>query len=103
MAFKIATYLDRIGLDQVPTTVDGLLALQQAQMRAIPYENIEVLLGDIPDLTENSIWAKLIDARRGSAIRCHPQEAGRDQFLNGLRRKVLVRRLGHFVSTSGSL
>lgn len=65
MAFKIATYLDRIGLDQVPTTVDGLLALQQAQMRAIPYENIEVLLGDIPDLTENSIWAKLIDARRG--------------------------------------
>ena len=61
MAFKIATYLDRIGLDQVPTTVDGLLALQQAQMRAIPYENIEVLLGDIPDLTENSIWAKLID------------------------------------------
>lgn len=65
MAFKIATYLDRIGLDQVPTTVDGLLALQQAQMRAIPYENIEVLLGDIPDLTENAIWAKLIDARRG--------------------------------------
>ncbi|MGY3079549.1 arylamine N-acetyltransferase [Bradyrhizobium sp. LM6.10] len=53
MAFKIATYLDRIALAQVPTTVDGLLALQQAQMRAIPYENIDVLLGDIPDLTEN--------------------------------------------------
>lgn len=40
MAFKIATYLDRIGLAQVPTTVDGLLALQQAQMRAIPYEKM---------------------------------------------------------------
>ncbi|WP_253075258.1 arylamine N-acetyltransferase [Bradyrhizobium sp. 138] len=57
MAFKIATYLDRIGLAQVPTTLDGLLALQQAQMRAIPYENFDVLLGDIPDLTEKSIWA----------------------------------------------
>lgn len=63
MAFKIASYLDRIGLAQVPTTLDDLLALQQAQMRAIPYENFDVLLGD--NLTEKSIWAKLIDARRG--------------------------------------
>ncbi|MUT27357.1 MULTISPECIES: arylamine N-acetyltransferase [Mesorhizobium] len=65
MAFNIATYLNRIGLARVPTTVDGLVALQQAQMRAIPFENIDVLLGDIPNLTENSIWAKLINARRG--------------------------------------
>ncbi|NRP70900.1 N-hydroxyarylamine O-acetyltransferase [Ensifer psoraleae] len=65
MAFNIAIYLNRIGLARVPTTVDGLVALQQAQMRAIPFENIDVLLGNIPNLTENSIWAKLINARRG--------------------------------------
>lgn len=53
MAFEIATYPDRIGLAQVPTTLDGLLALQQAQMRAIAYENFDVLLGDIADLTES--------------------------------------------------
>lgn len=65
MTFNIAIYRNRIGLTRVPTTVDGLIALQQAQMRAIPFENIDVLLGDIPNLTENSIWAKLINARRG--------------------------------------
>ncbi|WP_247418989.1 hypothetical protein [Bradyrhizobium sp. 159] len=48
MAFKIASYLDRIGLAQVPTTLGDLLALQQPQMRAIPYENFDVLLGDNP-------------------------------------------------------
>lgn len=30
-----------------------MISLQQAQMRAIPYENFDVLLGDIADLTES--------------------------------------------------
>lgn len=32
---------------------DDMISLQQAQMRAIPYENFDVLLGDIADLTES--------------------------------------------------
>lgn len=65
MAFRIDNYLGRLGIGRVSPTVEGLAMLQQAQMRAIPFENIDVLLGKVPDLAEGAVWAKLIEARRG--------------------------------------
>lgn len=67
MAFDRETYLRRIGLKgHAPATdAGGLSLLQAAQMRAITFENIDPLLGRVPDLEPDAVWHKLIHAGRG--------------------------------------
>jgi N-hydroxyarylamine O-acetyltransferase len=65
MTFDLSRYLDRIGLRAVPPGLAGLAALQAAQIRAIPFEAIDPLLGIVPDLTPDAIWTKLVLNRRG--------------------------------------
>ncbi len=59
-------YFDRIGYrggtDATPDTLAQLLA---HHMRAIPFENLDVLLGQPPKLDLRSLEAKLVTARRG--------------------------------------
>lgn len=59
-------YFARIGWrgerTATPTVLSGLLA---HHMRAIPFENIDVLLGRPPQLGLAALEAKLVDARRG--------------------------------------
>ena len=52
MTFSLAHYLGRIGLDRVDLSVDGLDALVKAQMRSIAFENLEPLLGRVPEAGE---------------------------------------------------
>ena len=63
--FDLAAYFERLGVDPLPATPAGLALLQQAQMRAIVFENIDPLLGRTPDLSPEAIWDKLVLARRG--------------------------------------
>lgn len=63
--FTVEHYLDRIGLTDVPPGATGLAAVQTAHMRAIPFENIDPLLGRVPSLTLEDITAKLVTGRRG--------------------------------------
>jgi N-hydroxyarylamine O-acetyltransferase len=65
MTFDLSLYLKRLGLAAVPPGLDGLAALQAAQMRAIPFEAIDPLLGVVPDLAPGAIWAKLVLGGRG--------------------------------------
>ncbi len=65
MTFSLAHYLGRIGLDRVDLSVDGLDALVKAQMRSIAFENLEPLLGRVPDLSPATVWRKLVSDRRG--------------------------------------
>lgn len=72
MTFDRDIYLQRIGLAAADSadglsvpSIDTLLRLLAAQMRAIPFENIDVFLGAVPDLDAGALWAKLVDARRG--------------------------------------
>ncbi|CAG0970230.1 MAG: arylamine N-acetyltransferase [Rhizobiaceae bacterium] len=65
MTFSLTHYLGRIGLDRVDVTVEGLDALVKAQMAAIVFENIEPLLGTVPDLSPVAVWRKLVSDRRG--------------------------------------
>lgn len=58
-------YLRRIGLDSCEPTVDGLRALQSAQMRSVIFENIDPLLGRIPDVSLPGIFEKVVIAGRG--------------------------------------
>ncbi len=65
MIFHLPDYLKRIGLDRAEATPEGLAALQAAQMRSITFENIEPLLGAVPDLEPAAIWRKLVAEERG--------------------------------------
>ena len=67
-------YLARLGLDApVPHTLDGLTTLQAAHLRAIPFENLDPLLGTVPDLDLHAIQSKLLDSGRGGY--CFEQNA----------------------------
>lgn len=63
--FDLSAYLDRVGLADCPRSASGLALLQAAQMRAIPFEAIDPLLGFTPDLSLDSIAAKLVHGGRG--------------------------------------
>ncbi len=63
--FDLSAYLARIGAAPEAPSARALAALQAAQMRAIPFENIDVLLGAVPDLDPDALATKLVDQRRG--------------------------------------
>jgi len=65
MSFDLAAYLDRLGLSAITPDVAGLQAAQQAQMRAIPFENLDPLLGVIPGLGIGEVFDKIVLRRRG--------------------------------------
>jgi N-hydroxyarylamine O-acetyltransferase len=63
---QLAAYFDRIGYTG-PHEASGetLAALHRLHPQAIPFENIDTLLGLTPRLDLESIFAKLVSARRG--------------------------------------
>ena len=64
--FDAQAYLRRIGLKSTPhADFAGLQALFHAQLRAIPFENFDVLLGRPISLHPEAIFAKLVHRRRG--------------------------------------
>lgn len=65
MPFDLQTYLNRIGLTSCEPTLEGLRALQSHQMSAIPFENVLAFLGQIPDVSPQGVWRKLIENRLG--------------------------------------
>lgn len=65
MAFRLTQYLERIGLSDVPEGMAGLRALQAAHMRAIPFENVDPLLGRVPRLDPAGVVEKLVAGGRG--------------------------------------
>lgn len=63
---RVSDYLSRIGLDVQPEpTLDGLHQLQDAHMRHVPFENLDVLLGRSLDLSEAALFGKIVTHRRG--------------------------------------
>jgi N-hydroxyarylamine O-acetyltransferase len=65
VTFEPAAYFQRIDLKACEPTLEGLYALQRAQMSSIPFEDIEPFLGQVPDLSPGSIWTKLVLQKRG--------------------------------------
>jgi N-hydroxyarylamine O-acetyltransferase len=65
MSFDFDAYLARIGLAGVRPDEAGLRALQEAQVRAIPFENFDPLLGKVPELGLAEVFAKCVPRRRG--------------------------------------
>lgn len=65
MTFDLAAYLHRIGLDTCTADLDGLNRLQAAQISTIPFENVLPFLGQVPDLSPDTVWRKLVLERCG--------------------------------------
>lgn len=67
MPFDLRAYLQRIGIAETPSGVspETLAALQLAQARHIPFENMDPLTGKVPDLDPEALWRKLVEKRRG--------------------------------------
>ncbi|MFC9326120.1 arylamine N-acetyltransferase [Kitasatospora sp. NPDC057015] len=63
---RAEAYLARIGADR-PEQADlaGLRALQWAHLKAVPFENLSIHLGEPVVLTEEALLAKVVDRRRG--------------------------------------
>ncbi len=65
-AFSIDAYLDRIGLDRCSDpTLETLRTVVGRHCAAIPFENIDVLLGRTPKLDLESLQGKLVRDKRG--------------------------------------
>jgi N-hydroxyarylamine O-acetyltransferase len=64
-ADEAAAYLDRIGLPGSAPSPDALAALQEAHLRAVPFENLDIHLGQRIDLAEPALYDKIVRRRRG--------------------------------------
>jgi N-hydroxyarylamine O-acetyltransferase len=66
MSFVLDAYLARIALGARPSPdAAGLERLQHAHRMAIPFENLDVVLGRGIRIDSDSVFAKLVSARRG--------------------------------------
>ena len=66
MPFALSAYLERIRLPLAPDAdAEGLLALQRAHRLHIPFENLDVILGRGIRIDSDTVFAKLVTARRG--------------------------------------
>ncbi|WP_240320714.1 arylamine N-acetyltransferase family protein [Sphingomonas crusticola] len=66
MPFDLSAYLARTGLAVAPPpTAEGLALLQRAHRLTIPFENLDVILGRGIAIDSDSVFAKLVTARRG--------------------------------------
>jgi N-hydroxyarylamine O-acetyltransferase len=65
-SFNLDTYLERVGWSGgLEPSLEVLTGLMRAHMRAIPFENLDVLLGRGIRVDLDSVFAKLVTARRG--------------------------------------
>ncbi|MEN2786022.1 arylamine N-acetyltransferase [Sphingomonas qilianensis] len=66
MSFALDAYLARLTLGARPSPdAEGLARLQRAHRLAIPFENLDVMLGRGIAIDSDAVFAKLVTARRG--------------------------------------
>jgi N-hydroxyarylamine O-acetyltransferase len=58
-------YLQRIGHPRADVSAETLRSLHRAHVRAIPFENVDVILGTHPGIELDAVQAKLVGRQRG--------------------------------------
>jgi N-hydroxyarylamine O-acetyltransferase len=82
--FTLANYLNRIGYLGYPTTdIDGITRMMQLQLRAVPFENLDVQAGKVVSLVPEHIVDKIV----------HQQRGGYCYEINGLFSMAIVMEL----------
>jgi N-hydroxyarylamine O-acetyltransferase len=64
-SLDLDAYLERIGHPRVTASVEALHSLHAAHVRAIPFENVDVVLGTHPGIEFDAIQSKLVGRQRG--------------------------------------
>lgn len=64
---QLQAYVERIGLDEVPPcSIEGLEQMQRAHLNAVPFENLDILNGNVPlDVSEEGLFDKIVNRGRG--------------------------------------
>jgi N-hydroxyarylamine O-acetyltransferase len=84
----VDAYLDRLGLDRpARADVDSLRELHERHLTTVPFENLDVHLGERIEFTEDALFDKIVRRRRGGV--CYELNAA---FA------LLLRELGFEVS-----
>jgi N-hydroxyarylamine O-acetyltransferase len=63
--FNLPAYLERIGGTRTDASLETLYDLHRAHVRAIPFENVDVVLGTHPGIGFDAIQSKLVGRQRG--------------------------------------
>lgn len=59
-------WLSRLGLpSDLPVTLDSLTTIIRAHLDRIPFENLSVFCGDVPEIDPDALAAKILHHRRG--------------------------------------
>jgi N-hydroxyarylamine O-acetyltransferase len=91
---ELAGYLERIGLSAAPALdLDGLAAVQRAHRLAIPFENLDVILGRGISIAPDAVFAKLVTRRRGGYCFEQNQLFGRALAALGFTARPLLARV----------
>jgi N-hydroxyarylamine O-acetyltransferase len=91
----LAAYLDRIGYEgEAEPSEATLTALHRAHLAAIPFENLNLMLGRGISVDLESIQAKLVDAKRGGYCYEHGQLFGAALERLGFQVDRLLARVG---------
>lgn len=94
IAPDLAAYLARLGLARPPLPdAAGLRRVQAAHRQAIPFENLDVMLGRPISLEREAIGAKLVQARRGGYCFEHNLLLGRMLAGLGFAGRLLLARV----------
>jgi N-hydroxyarylamine O-acetyltransferase len=64
-SLDLDAYLQRIGHPRVTASPEALHSLHAAHVRAIPFENVDVILGTHPGIEFDAVQAKLVGRQRG--------------------------------------
>ena len=63
---NVHIYLERIGYNKaVQPDVETLSGLHRAHLLTVPFENLDIQLGRLIQLTEQALWEKIVIHRRG--------------------------------------
>lgn len=69
--FDIPAYLQRIGIEPGPASLELLEAVHQAHVRTLPFTNVDILLGTYPGAAPAAVQRQLIERRRGGYCFAH--------------------------------
>lgn len=94
MSFDLDVYLARIALGARPSPdAAGLERLQRAHRMAIPFENLDVILGRDIHIDSEAAFAKLVTARRGGYCFEHNRLFGDALAALGFDARALLGRV----------
>ncbi|RSN01845.1 acetyltransferase [Nonomuraea sp. WAC 01424] len=86
---QVVRYLDRFGASRpVPPDVHGLRSLQLAHLKAVPFENLSIHLGEPISLEPDALFDKLVTRRRGGF--CYEQNGLFAALLTALGYRVTL-------------